>query len=54
MLGKHLGVSVWAWVAHLVIVEWKLFVLTCLVKIGKIFDLVGQGNGCKSCVTEPL
>ena len=54
VLGKHLGVRVWAWVAHLVIVEWELFALTCLVKIGEILDLVGQGSGCRFCVTEPL
>ena len=42
-----------SWVAHL-----AMFVrVVCshgLVEIGEILDLVGQGNGCRSGVTEPL
>ena len=42
-----------SWVAHLV-----MFVrVVCshgLVEIGEILDLVGQGSGCRSGVTEPL
>ena len=47
-------VRVWAWIAHLVIVKWELFALTCLVEIGEILGLVGQGSECRSGVIEPL
>ena len=42
-----------SWVAHLV-----MFVrVVCshgLIEIGEILDLVVQGSGCRSGVTEPL
>ena len=42
-----------SWVAHLVMFV-KVVCSHGLVKIGEILDLVGQGSGCRSSVTEPL
>ena len=42
-----------SWVAHLVMFV-RVVCSHCLVEIGEIFGLVGQGSGCRFGVTEPL
>ena len=42
-----------SWVAHLVMFV-KVVCFHDLVKISEILDLVGQGSGCRSGMTEPL